>query len=106
MNKLFLNHFSFLQNFNIKTAVTLEQLQLLEQTNTQTNIAATKLKWPRGRFSEKLLFTFKVDVSSGPQWSKHCIASALQYKKLGRDKMTLEPANPSISLLPALSSYH
>ena len=48
----FLNHLFFLQDFNIKIAVGFEQLQLSEQTNTQTDIATTRLKWPRGRFSE------------------------------------------------------
>ena len=42
--------FLFARFLTKKNAVTLKQLQLLEQTNTQTDIAATKLKWPRGKF--------------------------------------------------------
>ena len=49
---VFITTFFFLQDFNIKIAVSFEQLQLLEQTNTQTDITTTRLKWPRGRLSE------------------------------------------------------
>ena len=48
----FYNHFSFLQDFNIKIAVSFEQLQLLETDKKQTDMATTRLKWPRGRLSE------------------------------------------------------
>ena len=52
MNKPFLRHFYFLQEFNKKNCFNLEQLQLLGQTNTQTYIDITKLKRPSGRFNE------------------------------------------------------
>ena len=76
-----------MQDFNIKIAVTLEQLQLLGHTNTQTDIAATKLKWPRGRFIESYCALSKLtsapvrsEVSTAPRL--HC---SIQEAGQGRD---------------------
>ena len=86
MNKLFLKHFSFLQDFTIKIAVTLEQLQLLGQTNTQPDIVATKLKWLRGQLIENYcvlskftLALVRSEVSTAPRL--HCSTGSKQ----GRD---------------------